>query len=643
MVLTEQVRRVLNELGFKEGAAYDHRGYTRLVGALPAGQIDTVLKDLRKHPKGENQPAPFSSGPPVRVIEILPDMPILPSRPLTQLPPPELEKISPELRDLVAVKEKGQEPLRYEAILALTPEPADIAWLQAFRDGAPGAAVEGRLGPLVTVFGPRGQVVSLATQHEIVALRLPRPPRPVLPPSAGKPADPAPLSADGPVQLKLQGKIPQGERAAVVDADFRGWEGLQTAFPNAQLHLLDLTRERNRDLELEPYPYAGPGLGQGTRFAEMLLKASPAANLTLICVDPAAPYQLETVARAIYGERLHSLSLEQRRGDLIRRRELLDLRQGALAIERRLVFEDFRTEGEAVANRKAYRKKQADYDCDEAAYRMAMNRYLQLSKDLTDLKGIRLVLTGLVWDDGQPIDGASTLSRYFDDRVFKGALWFQYTGDTRGQAWAGMFRDQNKNEIMEFAAPEAPLRSGRWTHELNFLAWRPYKGPQVAELPEKALLRVSLQWREAHEADLLRSGEDPYREPLANLKLTLLYQPDPAGTKQPSDDMEIVAESVGLPQRLSKTLNSGVYEQSFLFRVPKTGRYAVRITGKAPTDTRPPGVPSLPATRRTFELKPRLFVATLEGDGRAVFADYSTDAGTLGTPADAKRIERVGP
>jgi hypothetical protein len=38
-----------------------------------------------------------------------------------------------------------------------------------------------------------------------------------------------------------------------------------------------------------------------------------------------------------------------------------------------------------------------------------------------------------------------------------------------------------------------------------------------------------------------------------------------------------------------------------------------------------------------------LFVQTLEGDGRAVLADYSTPEGTRGTPADSRRVERVRP
>jgi hypothetical protein len=638
MVLTDQVRRVLSAIGFKEGAVYNHRGYTRLVGSIPLGQIDTVLKDLRKHEAGAALPPPFANGPPVRVVEILPDMPQLAPRPTTPLPPPELETIGADLRELVADKAKAQELIRFEAILTLTPGGADLDWKLPFRV-APNVAVEGRLGPVVTAYGPRGEVAALAKRPEIAALRLPRAPRLWL-----RPGDPmtGPALPGSPL-AKLEDRLRAGERAAVVDGDFRGWEALRDRYPRARVQFIDLTRKRNRDLKVEPYPYAGPGPGQGTRLADMLLRAAPSADVALMAIDPAAPFQLVTVARAIDGDRNPSLALDSRLADLRHWRGQLDLRSTELAAERRRVFEDFRIEGEAVENRKAYRKKQADHDCDEADYRAALSRYLRLTRDLRDLQNVRHALTGLAWDDGYPVDGSSPLSQFFDGRPLSGATWYRYTPDTRGQAWADTYRDQDRNEVMEFAPPEVPLPSGRWTRELNFLAWQPPAGAQTADLPANAVVRVTLQWSEAHEPDLLRTGEDPYRQPLANLRLALVYQPDPAGAKQPDDDMEIVAESVGMPQRIAKTLDYGVYEQAIVFKVPKAGRYAVRVTGRAATDTRPPGVPSVPAARRTFELKPRLFVATLEGDGRAVFADYGTNAGTNGTPSDARRVQRLGP
>jgi len=64
-------------------------------------------------------------------------------------------------------------------------------------------------------------------------------------------------------------------------------------------------------------------------------------------------------------------------------------------------------------------------------------------------------------------------------------------GDTRGQAWAGPFRDADGNGVMEFAPATAPLPPGRWTHELNFLAWQPAEGTRTADLPAGARIRLS--------------------------------------------------------------------------------------------------------------------------------------------------------
>ncbi len=79
-----------------------------------------------------------------------------------------------------------------------------------------------------------------------------------------------------------------------------------------------------------------------------------------------------------------------------------------------------------------------------------------------------------------------------------------------------------------------------------------------------------------------------------------------------------------------------------LLQIAKAGRYAVRIEGTAPTSTRPREDPTVPAARKTFELRPRLFVETLEGPGRVLLHDFVTEAGTLGTPADSRAVVTVG-
>jgi hypothetical protein len=350
---------------------------------------------------------------------------------------------------------------------------------------------------------------------------------------------------------------------------------------------------------------------------------------------------LQTVARAINCEVFQTIALEERSRELNAERGILEALGEQLAEERRIALDNFRDDAESVKIREAYKKAQEKFDADDKAFHQRISRYLQFRKDLQKLKGIRIVASSLVWAEGYPVDGSSSLSRYFDDKPFRAALWFQAAGDTAGQAWVGPFRDTDGNGIMEFARPDNRFPAGNWTHEINFLGWRTADGI-TRELPAGARVRVTLQWREAHDPTPLRAGEDPYREPLAKFKLLLLYQPDPDGKKQPSDDLEVVAQSVGLPQRLAQTLNAGTYEQIIEFRIPKAGRYAIQVRGKAPEGITAAGEASLPGHRKQGEVKPRLFVETLEGLGRAVWTSYPTQAGSTGMPADARRVISVG-
>ncbi|HVS38314.1 MAG TPA: S8 family serine peptidase, partial [Gemmataceae bacterium] len=281
-------------------------------------------------------------------------------------------------------------------------------------------------------------------------------------------------------------------------------------------------------------------------------------------------------------------------------------------------------------------------DNDDRAYHERTARYFQLIKDLQQLKSVRVVGSGLVWNDGHPADTTSALTRYFDEQPFQSALWFQAAGDARGQAWSGLFRDEDRAGVMAFDSAAASPNDNPWARQLDFLAWAPDGGKTTRDLPADTQARISVQWREAHDPTAGRPGEDPYRKPLADLHIVVLYQPDPSGAMQPADDLDVVVQSVGPPQRLEATPSSAVYEQTVLLQVAKPGRYAVRIEGTAPTGTRPRSDPSVPAAITTFELHPRLFVETLKGPGRVLLHDFVTDAGTLGTPADSRAVLTVG-
>ncbi len=641
--LHEQTFEVLAGLQFRGAVGYDHRGFTRLLGSMPYNRLETLLTDLREQPAGQRMSGPFRNVWAVRLAEVLPGMPLPMPRPRPPQVPKEQEKLSPDLRDVLSDAAAAAKPTRLDVILAATPAPEDNSYRSLLARAAPGLVVEGRLGPLVSVVAHPAQAPALAALPEVTAVRLPRTPSPTAQPAAPDNTRWQPLlQASGAARLHALGQRGRGTRVAVVDGDFRGWEALVGKGLPAKTRLIDLTRARNADLQPDPFPAVGPELGSGTRHALTIARLAPEVSLTLIRIDPAAPYMLEAAARDINGDPIRTINLDNRRDQLERTQDALDKRRDALLEERRLVLNDFRQEGEAVTRRKEYFEKQKAYDQDSARYYATLGRYLQFQRDLLSLRGIRVVASASSWPDGFPVDGTSTLSRYFDDRPFRAALWFQAAGNTRGQSWTGLFRDADSNGVMEFAPPDQRLPEGLWTSELNFLSWRTPAGRTVPDIPAGSRFRITLQWREAHDPLYAQTGEDPYRNPLARLRVFLLHQPDPSGARQPADDLEIVAQSVGVPQRLDASPGSATYEITLEVQVKKAGRYAVRIEGRAPETIYPPGEPTLPVLRKHGELYLRLFVAPLDATGRAVLHDYVTAAGSLGMPADARTAITVG-
>src|SRR5262249_1042546 len=213
----------------------------------------------------------------------------------------------------------------------------------------------------------------------------------------------------------------------------------------------------------------------------------------------------------------------------------------------------------------------------------------------------------------------------FSPKAQAGVLWVQAAGDTRGQTWAGLFRDDDGNGALEFAPLGQPLKRDRWTPALNFLAWQPFGAAAAPDLPEKARVRVTIQWREPHDPDLTFEADDPYREPLANLGLLILKQRDPTGAKLATDDLDWGARATAPAVRLRKDLASGTYEQLVEFEIVSGGRFALRVEGRIPESNRPAASPTLPTQRRVFEVRPRIFVEVLDAatqaKGRIVFAD----------------------
>jgi hypothetical protein len=645
---------------------------------------DLLALVLRRLPRAVQAELPvlLRTDSPVRVTEVQTHLPAVAAplkpakppkdeeKPNPSEPPKAEEKLTPDLLARLGGADANT-PLRLDVILTLAPDENDRGWRRELFTAAPGIVIEGRVGPLVTVKVLPGQVRGkpdapggLAALPIVSTIRLPRTGQPrVLGAPAGKVDAAKALEDSGLARLhkaKLKG---DGVTVAIIDGDFRGWDTLVGKGLPARTHLFDLTAERNVNL-LPDAPPAGAGLGHGTEVARAAALAAPGAELVLVRIDPEAPYQMLTVARALNGEAHRSLNLARRadeledmRLDLESRRTVLhktraaqmekapDVTQKPLLLKKKekgTLTADEEDLLKDIEEFEAYKKDQAKLDADEREYQARVQRQLRIEEELRNLRRVRVVATGLAWNEGLPVDGGGALSRYFDDEPFKKAVWFQAGGDTRGQAWAGLFRDRDHDGVMEFLPSGTYLPQGRWSPSLAFLAWQPAAGPAVADLPAGTQLRFSVQWREPHDPDFLRHGQDVYRRPLAAPRLRLLRQLDPTGAKQPADDFQVVAQTAGLPQRLDNQPDTAVYEQTVEFTVAQAGRYALLVEGSVPASVRPADKPTVPAAERTWELRPRVFINTLSGAGRVVLADFATAEGSVGSPADARQPITVG-
>ncbi len=643
-----QLRPYLDREGLREFVAYDNRRQTRIVGTIPAGRVENLLNDLSVVPLENPPPDPLKIPWPIRIVEVIQDPrdeEINQFVPLPE-PPPELATIAPDLRARLPLPgEKAGDPERVEVILRTMPGERDTGYEQRFTATAPGTVIEQRLGPVLTIKTSLDHVPVLAKLPDVNALRLPHPAAPVFTrlPAAGDAVAEAlhDWSVDRLHQAGARGK---GIRVAVIADDFRGYERFVGNGLPVKTRLIDLTAERTDALEPEPPPDDKREFGSGADLALAVALAAPEAELVLLRVVNTAPAQLDTLARYINGQGATSPALNYRSDELKHDEASLRSQREALRKERQAVLDDYGQDDAARQRRQDYDKRQAEFDARDAALRRRKERYTNLLRDLASLRAIPVVVSSLVWNEGYPIGGASALTHRINDAPTPTTLWLVAAGDTQGQAWTGLFRDEDDNGVMEFAAADAPLPPERWSHELNFLAWKPHAAAKpVADLPENTALRLSLQWREAHDPEVNALGGDPYRQPLAHLYITVLRQNDPTGKNVSADEMEVVARSVGLPLRIDVRPESAVYEQLLEVTLDRPGRYAVRIEGRPRLSTRPSSLLSVQGQEKSWELRPRLFVqAPAATGGRPVWLDYVADRGDVGMPADAYSVVTVG-
>jgi hypothetical protein len=696
--LTNQTRVLLRELGFVEPAGYDHRGYsrrpyTRIVGTIPASKLDLLLRDLRFHPAGwlgpiiprEEMPLPLRDINPVTVIEVLPD-----SAAIKVLPEPEprgdeiFDKISLDLWALVKDKDAGSNRVRVQVGFVGNLTTDDRDWKLMLQELTPGFAVEGQLGHFVTGTLRLDQVKRLALSPLVSVIRLPRPPRVDVAANVKVKGDNAKaLEQSNLKELHARGYKGQGVRIGIIDRDFRGWETLvQKKLLPAKTRLVDLTTE----LDPEAYPAPNSGdpdqIGHGTLCAQAAALAAPDAEVVLIRVDTLDPHHLVDVARYCQGGR-YSNTVELRAGEMLAQAAELSARREELLKERKAILDDFTDESDLkdyleflgpfytwlYSDRDWHRGRMEYHEKQEATHRLREERFRQHLKAIRTLDGIPIVVNAPSWNSGYPLGAISPLSKLLDDPR-KVPLWFQAVGNTRGQTWLGPYRSTPGDPALKFSTDDKTPK-GRWSNEVNFLAWQPYQGDAKPELPKDAKLRITMQWREPHDPDYyLQPGEeDDYRKPLASMKLQLLRQREPESKLMP-DVFDLVGRTTGLAERIEHLPAGSVYEHVLEVPLSEAGRYAIRVEKQVstqwmfvphpvrkspmfhllenltPTGVRPLGAPTLPALEKNWELKPRIFVEVIDDanrmQGRAVFADFATEAGSIGVPADARNVISVG-
>ena len=630
-LLHAQLAGHLGRVGFREAVGYDTAGATLLRGSLPAGSLSMLLKDARSQPTGwflpavapGELPAPLATVSPVRVVEVLPDLPAeaLAPPPAAAVPSP---KLTPAAAAVLADMAKAGQPLRAEAVLEYVPGESwtDVRFRLRAIDGL---SVDGLVGPVVSVRLARASdLLRLAALPEVRSLRLP----PAATDTAGPAGNPTRAAADARLtDLHAKGYTGAGVRVAVIGSGFD-----PAALP-AGTRVLDLTAEL--DTDLNPLPPAGPNADAAVAAVRA---AAPGAAVTAVRVDPTALHQLATAARAAAGESLFSEALQSRSAELSRRGEDLAARRARATDEYRRAFASL-SDDEAAAKRR--QAAQAEFDkltADEAAVRGAVQRFAALKAGLDALRGTGVVVNTLVWDSGFPQDGLSELSRLLEAKYVPvpvasalaklkqppTPVWVQAASPAAGSVWAGPFVDADENGVLDFAPAEAKVPAGRWTRGLNFL------GTTAGDaLPAGLPVRLVAQWREP-----LNPDGTPAPEPQVPFTIRVLRQLDPAGKALASDEFAEVARSTGQPVRLLRTGGGAAFEQTLDVTLPADGVYAVALDGRPYQDP-------LAAQRREGELYPRL-VVTGDGKTRPVFRTFAAPAAGVGVPGDSPAAVTVG-
>jgi hypothetical protein len=649
-LLHDQAVARLTRMGFRENVGYDHAGFTRVRGSIPAKVVPTLVKDLRDLPTGwfaadvprDAADLPFRAVLPVRIVEVLPTAPDT-SATLPAEPPP--SKITADARAVMAQKDR---PVRVELVLTAPLYGNSKDLRDRIRLVAPTALLEGIAGNVVTVRADTAaDIEAIARFAEVRHVRAPRAAAETAGPATSAVGSAADWFANSNVTaLHDRGYRGAGSKVVVLGTEFAGAEALiGKQLPRATT-LLDLTGELN--FLGTPAPANPADSGAGIAAAVAAAAAAPEATFVLVRVDAAAFHQLLTVARSATGDRNISEGLRSKVDRYARENEALLARRKAVMAEYTAAAADLSDNPKSVKRRADALAAMKVVDADQATFQAAFDRLKAVKKALDDLAGADVIINTLAWDAGRAGDGLNPLQPLLEERFVPPAvsnaihpgpttrppLWVQAASGAVGSVWAGAARDIDVNGVMEFAPPGTPLPAATWTSELNFLAVRGPDGKVTDTLPAGAKIRLSLQWHEPQDPEISSL------EPNIQFRIRLLRQIDPTGAKASSDELIEVARSAAEPVRLHKSEKSGVYELTLDASVPADGRYAVRV------DYSVPALTVIRARQVKTEIYPRLTVgaadAATAANGRIVFTTFAPADAGAGVPGDSHVALTVG-
>jgi hypothetical protein len=657
--LHNQVIDHLALLGFVPNTAYDHAGFTMVRGAMPAANVPLLLKDLRSLPKGwflgetdrTSLPVPLKNVLPIRMVEVLPDLPQARLKPN----PVMASKATADVLAVLADPAKAELPLVVEAILELDTTDASATSRRLVAAEFSGVPVEGLAGRVVTLRLPKASYMNKLNDSPLVRhVRLPRAATETASPLTGPVTDSDFVKQSNLGQLHAMGFDGNGTKIVVIASEFTGLTVKTTkaikSLDQQELILdgktlpvgsrfLDLTAEFSSTLQ--------PTANDATRVAGSATAlaahaAAPKAKLILVRVDPSRLHQVLSVAKLVSGDEVSTPALFTRNEELTVRTANIEARSSIVSTEVQRAYANLSDEETPRKRREAASAALKQFKIDEATHQATVSRYLQLRESLEVLRASNVVVNTLTWNTGYASDGQSDLSKLINDRYTTGfqtssiravkaapvPTWVQPASQSIGQVWTGAYMDTDGTSVMEFLHADQAIPAKRWTRELNFLQYKPANGKPSGVIPAGTQLRITVQWREAHNPDVVLTTE-----PVQEIQLRLFRQVDPEGKTYRSDELVEVARSVGVPVRLEATAGSGVYEQTLEFTTTVDSVLALRMeSGLSPQL-------SAKAQRLNAEIHPRI-VAELTDAAQALkgtvqWETASTNRSGVGIPADS--------